>query len=191
MINTIIHRRFINRCLAANIVALLLCICLSFPSLAQTSSREYNIKAAFLYNFTQFVEWPPKAFAGSETPFVIGIIGDDPFRSVIDETVTGEKVNGRPIVVRRYRDVQDVKNCHILYISLKEALRVTEILSAVPAYVLTVSDIPNFARTGGMIHFLNQSNKIRLQINSAVAKAADLNISSKLLRVAEIVDKAK
>ena len=190
MINTITHRRFITGGLA-NIVTVLLCLSFSLCSFAQTSSREYNIKAAFLYNFTQFVEWPAKAFAGSEAPFVIGILGEDPFQSVIDETVAKEKVNGHPIVVRRYKEVQEVKNCHILYISMKEALKVTEILSAIPEYVLTVSDIPNFARTGGMVHFINQSNKIRLQINSAAVKAADLNISSKLLRVAEIVDKAR
>ena len=170
---------------------IVLLVLLSFRSSAQPS-REYNIKAVFLYNFTQFIEWPSNAFDKATTPFIIGILGEDPFLSAIDDAVAGEKVNGRSILVQRYKDVKEIKSCHILYISPKEALRVREILNGLSGKnVLTVSDIPNFARSGGMIHFLNQNNKIRLQINSGAAKAADLNISSKLLRVAEIVNKAK
>lgn len=177
---------------ARRCLALLVFLC-SLNCFAQAPpSREYNIKAVFLYNFTQFIEWPSSAFNNAAAPFIIGIYGDDPFESYIDETVAGEKVNGRAIIVRRYDDIKEVRGCHILYVSVKEALRVKEILSALPnKNMLTVSDIPNFARSGGMVHFLNQSNKIRLQINSSAAKAADLNISSKLLRVAEIVNKSE
>lgn len=158
----------------------------------KSASREFNIKAVFLYNFTQFVEWPANALGNAEAPFVIGIFGDDPFQSFIDSTVAGEKVQGHNIEVQRYKDVKDIKNCHILYISAKEAARLKEVLLAVPnKNILTVSDIPNFARSGGIIHFINLNNKIGLQINASAAKAAELNISSKLLRVAEIVDKLK
>jgi hypothetical protein len=174
---------------AGKILAAVLLLVLSAQLTAQTSaSREYNIKAVFLYNFTQFVEWPSNTFNNPETPFVIGILGDDPFHSYIDETVVGEKVKGHAIVIKRYQNVNDVKNCQILFISSKEAGRIKEILFAVQnRNILTVSDIPNFATNGGMICLTTKDNKIKLQINPSSAKAADLNISSKLLHVAEIV----
>ena len=150
-------------------------------------SREYNIKAVFLYNFARFVEWPASTLGNAETPFVIGILGDDPFRSVIDQTVAGEKIKGHPIVIQRYKTVHEIKHCHILYISAREATKLNEILFALKnKNVLTVSDMASFTATGGMIRFMTKDNKIRLQINPEAAKAADLNISSKLLNVAEI-----
>jgi hypothetical protein len=170
-------------------LAAFLCLFISLALEAQRSvSREYDIKAVFLYNFTQFVEWPSNAFINPDAPFVIGILGSDPFRSLIDEAVAGEKVKGHSIIVKRYQNITDIKNCQILFISAKEAGRIKEILSAIQhRNILTVSDIPNFANTGGMICFLTKNNKIKLQINPYPAKAAELNLSPKLLRVAEIV----
>ncbi|MCW3110007.1 MAG: YfiR family protein, partial [Segetibacter sp.] len=154
---------------------------------AQTS-REYNIKAVFLYNFTQFVEWPSNTFPGPDAPFIIGILGDDPFHSSIDEAVANEKAKGHPIIVQRYRNVKDINNCHILFISNTESGKLREILAALASKnILTVSDIPDFATTGGIIRFITKENKIKLQINLPASKDADLNISSKLLQVAEIV----
>jgi hypothetical protein len=159
----------------------------SFQLHAQTS-REYNIKAVFLYNFTQFVEWPSNAFQNPEAPYIIGILGDDPFRSAIDEAVAGEKAKGHPIIVRRYQNVNEIRNCHILFISNSLRGKLREILSALPnKNILTVSDIPDFATSGGIIRFMTKENKIKLQINLPASKDADLNISSKLLQVAEIV----
>lgn len=159
----------------------------SFSSKAQ-SSREYNIKAVFLYNFTQFVEWPTDALRKPDAPFIIGILGNDPFRSAIDEAVAGEKVKGHQIMVQRYQNVKDIKNCNILFISNTEGGKLREILAALPnKNILTVSDIPEFAATGGIIRFMTKENKIKLQINLLASKEADLNISSKLLQVAEIV----
>lgn len=159
----------------------------SFQLGAQTS-REYNIKAAFLYNFTQFVDWPPDAFPNPEAPFVIGVLGNDPFRKAIDDAVAGEKVKGHSIVVQRYQNVREIKNCNILFISNTESAKLREILAALPnKNILTVSDIPDFATTGGIIRFMTKENKIKLQINLSASKVADLNISSKLLQLAEIV----
>jgi hypothetical protein len=158
--------------------------CFSQPKV----SREYHIKAVFLYHFAMFVEWPASSLGSAETPFVIGILGDDPFRSVIDETVSGEKIKGHPIIIQRYKNVHEVKNCHILYISAREAPKLNEILFAIKnRHILTVSDMANFTGVGGIIRFMTRDNKIRLQINSAAAKAADLTISSKLLNVADVV----
>jgi hypothetical protein len=137
-----------------------------------------------------FVEWPSSSLGSPETPFVIGILGDDPFRSVIDQTVAGEKIKGHPIVVQRYKNVNEIRNCHILYISAREAPKLNEILFSIKnKHILTVSDMPNFTAAGGMIRFMTKENKIRLQINPDAAKAADLTISSKLLNVADIVER--
>jgi len=155
----------------------------------QTRTREYNIKAVFLYNFTQFVEWPEEAFANNTAPFVVGILGEDPFRSVIDVTVAGEKVKEHPIIVRRYSNIKDLSTCHILFISETEAQKFLRSPAATKnKYMLTVSDAAGFANSGGMIRFVMQENKIKLQINPTVAKTAELNISSKLLRLADIVE---
>jgi hypothetical protein len=155
-----------------------------------TVSREYSIKAVFLYNFARFVEWPPSTLANPEIPFVIGILGDDPFRSVIDQTVAGEKIKGHSIVIQRYKAVHEIKNCQILYINAREARKLNEILFAIKnKNILTVSDMANFTVTGGMIRFMTKDNKIRLEINPEAARAAELTISSKLLNVADIVEK--
>jgi hypothetical protein len=168
--------------------ALFVCVLFWLQLPAQVpASTEYNIKAVFIYNFTQFIDWPPGTFASPESPFVIGILGEDPFQSYMDETVSNEKVKGHSIVVERYQNLNDVKNCHILYICASEAERMQEILlRAKKGKMLTISDVPGFANNGGMICFVTRNNKIKLQINPSPVKAAELNISSKLLQVAEI-----
>lgn len=166
-------------------VALLLAFCCSKAN-AQAISREYKLKAVFLYNFSSFVEWPPSAFNSADAPFVIGIVGPDPFGSFLDETVAGEKAQGHPMVVKRFDDVREVKDCQILFIN--QPGHTADVLSSIKnRNILTVSDENNFARMGGMIHFSTESNKIRLQINPSAAKAEKLNISSKLLRLAKII----
>lgn len=157
--------------------------------LAQSApSPEYQVKAAFLFHFTQFAEWPPEAFAEAEQPFVIGVLGDDPFGSYLDETVLGEAVDTHAMVVRRYRRVEDVEACHILFISQSEADRLAQILTRLQdRAMLTVSDVPRFTERGGIIEFVMEDNKIRLRINVEAARAAEVTISAKLLRLADIV----
>ncbi len=154
-------------------------------------TSEYQLKAVFLFNFAQFVDWPPSATQDSQPsqpPLLIGILGDDPFGTFIDETVRGERVGARPIQVRRYRRIADIEACNILFISRSESERVPEILSAVKNRpVLTVSDGDGFASQGGIIEFFTDKSRIRIRINLDAAQAANLTISSKLLRVAEVV----
>lgn len=155
---------------------------------APVPSREFQIKAVFLFNFAQFVEWPPRAFADAQAPLVIGVLGEDPFGSLLDETVRGEKMGSHPLVVRRYRHVADIADCHILYISRSETDRLEPIMAALAGRsVLTVGDMESFARHGGMVRFVMENHRTRLKINVEAARAADLTISSKLLRPAEIV----
>jgi uncharacterized protein DUF4154 len=153
---------------------------------AQTApSREYQIKA---FNFAQFVEWPVTAFAGPSSPIVIGVLGESPFGAYLDETVLGEKVNNRAVEVQRYSRVEDIKTCHILFISRSEASRLEQVLASLKERsLLVVGDGDDFARRGGMIRLATLQNKIRLIINVDAAQAANLTISSKLLRSAEIL----
>lgn len=151
-------------------------------------ASEYQLKAVFLFNFVQFVDWPATAAEASPRPLLIGILGDDPFGAFLDETVRGERLGARPIQVRRYRQVTDIEECDILFVSRSERERIPGILSVLQRRpVLTVSDADGFADRGGMIQFITDKNRIRLRINLEAAQAANLTISSKLLRVADVV----
>ncbi len=165
---------------------------LAAPTRAATPSpREYDVKAAFLFNFASFTDWPAAAFSTPGSPFVIGIIGDDPFGPILDEIVAGEAVKGHPLIVRRLtsRQVNETVNCHILFIAQSEARRLRPILLQVRGKpVFTISDIPNFIDAGGIVAFTTDGS-VRLTINPTAASHANLAISSKLLRLAQVVDK--
>jgi hypothetical protein len=170
---------------ALGALSLLLAAPLSAQAVRASAS---DLQAVFLFNFAQFVEWPSEAFSDSKAPLVIGILGEDPFGSVLDETVRGETVRGRPFKVRRYRKVADVKGCHILYISRSEANRLEDILAAVKDRpILTVSNSDDFDSQGGIIRFIVEQSRIRLSIDLEAAHATRLTLSSKLLRSASIV----
>lgn len=154
-----------------------------------TPPPEYQLKAVFLFHFAQFVEWPPEAFPEAQTPLVIGVLGEDPFGAYLDETVRSETVNNRSLVVHRYHQVEEIETCHVLFISRSEADRLEQILASLKGrHILIVGDADGFIRRGGMIRFILDENKIRLRINLAAAKDANLVMSSKLLRPAEIVE---
>ncbi len=158
---------------------------------AVDASPEYQVKAVFLFNFAQFVEWPPQSFEDAAAPFVIGVVGTDPFGSALEGAVRGETLNGRNFVIERYRTATEIRRCQILFISRSEAAHVGEISTALAGHsVLTVSDIEEPAQRGIMIRFVADNNRIRLRINAEAAKAAGLSISSKLLRPAELVTSA-
>jgi hypothetical protein len=149
---------------------------------------EYQVKAAYLFNFGQFVEWPAAAYTSPSAPFVIGIIGDDPFGSTLDDIVRGEKLAGRPLTVRRFRDAAEIDACNILFIGRSEAARLEETLRALRGrHILTVTDAMVAASHDAIIVLMTVDKRIRMRINVAAARANQLVISSKLLRPAEIV----
>jgi YfiR/HmsC-like len=172
----------------AGSVALGVLLLLGLSVSAAVAPAEYRVKAVFLFNFAQFVDWPPDAFTDPGQPFVIGVLGKDPFGAELDAVVRGETVLHRPLVVERYNNITDLHNCHILYIARSEVGHLPQILAALEGRsVLTVSDADGDDQTGVMIRLVNRSNRVGLRIDVGAAKASHLTISSKLLRPAEIV----
>ncbi|HEX2854625.1 MAG TPA: YfiR family protein [Opitutaceae bacterium] len=153
---------------------------------------EYQLKAVFLYNFAHFVEWPSQAFPEPHAPLVIGVLGEDPFGRFLDEVVAGEKVNDHSLSVRRFRRLEEIDRCHVLFVSQSETDRLGEIFERLKSRsILIVGESEGFSLRGGMVRFVTEKNKVRLRINLEAARAAGLIISSKLLRPAEIVTTQK
>ncbi|HEV8574245.1 MAG TPA: YfiR family protein [Dehalococcoidia bacterium] len=149
---------------------------------------EYEVKAAYIYNFATFVEWPAAAFSQPNSPIVIGIVGKDPFGATFDRVVEGKAINNRPLVVRRLKWGPEVRQCHILFVSVSEKDkigRLPELLKGAP--VLTIGETTGFARNGGIINFFLDEARVRFEINPQAARQAGLSISSRLLSLAKIV----
>jgi len=156
------------------------------------AAREYQLKAACLHDLAQFTEWPTNAFADKDSPLLIGVLGTDPFGPVLDHTVRGQMAHGRRLVVERYRREQNLKTCHILFISQSEARRSDRIVDRLKGKpVLTVNDGSEGVGRGVVIGLVTERNQIRFKVNLEAAKAAGLTLSSKLLRLAEVVSTGK
>ena len=126
---------------------------------------EYQLKAAFLFNFAKFVEWPQQSFTDEKSEFIIGILGDNPFGDDLSRTVDGKKISEHPIRVQKFEAAEDIK-CHILFISSSEKKRLAEIFAKIKGNpILTVGEAEQFIQTGGIINFVHVDNKIRFQIN--------------------------
>jgi len=155
---------------------------------AQEGLSEYQVKAAYLFNFLKFVEYPSESFADPLAPMVIGVVGDDPFGNALPQIVIGKSVQGRDLVIRVYRTGEDLRGAHILFISTSEKKRLPMILSSLRgSSVLTVSDAAGFLEAGGMIQFLNENGRVRFAINVEATNRAKLKMSSKLLSLARLV----
>jgi len=157
-------------------------------TLDSSDSSEYLIKAGFIYNFAKFVGWPTTAFAEPNSPIVIGIFGNDPFGAILDRIVNDKKIDGRGFAVKRLKLGKDLKNCNILFISSSEKTHFDEVIQIVKGMpILTIGETANFARRGGIINFTLEDSKVRFEVNIEAAKQAELNISSRLLSLARIV----
>lgn len=144
---------------------------------------DYRIKAAFLFNFAKFVEWPD---AGTG-PLDICIAGDDPFGSLLDDTVKGKTINARPVEIKRDKTGKNLQGCHIVFISASERHASAILDSLRDSSTLTVGESPGFASDGGIINFALRENRVHFEINTDVAERAHLKISSRLLSLATIV----
>lgn len=154
------------------------------------TSEEYRVKAAFLFNFAKFVEWPPQAFKSAGDPIAICVVGKDPFGGALDQAVSGQTVQGKSFSVRQLTDVQQIATCHIVFVSSSERKRLPSILHEIKTSgVLTVGECDNFTAEGGVVNFRIAEGTVRIQINVDAAAQQQLHISSKLLSLAEIVRK--
>ena len=159
-------------------------------SYSQTQPEmEYRLKAAYLFNFIQFVEWPDSVFENDNSPIILAVLGKDPFGKILDETVQNEKIGNHPIIIKRYRYLSQLEFCHVLFVSSSETESFQFILKSIKqSPILTISDIHDFGIYGGNISFYLEENKLRFAINMQALKQADLKVSSKLLRLAKVIN---
>jgi hypothetical protein len=187
-----------NRTIAVAIVLSALALIRAAPAnagatdgAAAAPGREYEIKAAFLYNFTKFVDWPAQTFANADAPIVIGVLGDSPCAQALARLVKDRKVNGRTIVVRRIASAAEAKVTQMLFVGSaqeREFAGLEPALHSLP--VLTVGESPGFATLGGAIDFVPQGDKIRFEINIDAAEHAGLKISAQLQKLAAVVHRS-
>lgn len=175
------------------VLAILAAAFLHGAALAQPDQpSEYDVKAAFLFNFTKFVEWPQGSFEDSQAPIVLGIVGDDPFGDSLVRMIMGQKVQGRSLIIRRERIGDDLRRCHVLFVSVSEREHAARILASVQtASVLTVSDMEGFAEAGGVMQFVTQDDRVRFLVNLDAATQARLRLSAKLLALARVIGRSQ
>lgn len=159
------------------------------PGGDQIPRKEYQVKAIFLFNFSQFIEWPPNAFSKVNEPLIIGILGRDPFGTYLEETIHNEKIGEHPLVVKRFKSISEIDKCHILFVDpASEEQLASKAAKTRLSHTLIVGEASrNFMMKGGMIGFFVDSGKIRMKINLEEIKKSGLKISSKLLSVAEVM----
>src|ERR1700694_313787 len=158
---------------------------------AAAPARECEIKAAFLYNFTKFVDWPARTFANADAPIVIGVLGDSPCAQELEHLIKDRKVNGRTIVMRRIASAEEAKVTQLLFVGFAQETQFAGLKAAIESLpVLTVGESPRFATLGGAIDFVPQGDKIRFEINIDAAEHAGLKISAQLQKLAAVVHRS-
>jgi hypothetical protein len=193
------------------ILALLLFTMVISPQARADSatSDEYRVKAAFLYNFIKFVDWPKKKVTDNNEPIIIGIIGKDPFGKTF-KPIANRQVKGKDVIIKRFKSLKEleesrnknkselhqqieaIRKCHLLFICRSEKQKLKEILNIVKGhYVLTVGDTEGFLESGSVIEFVMTERKVRFEINMTAARRAKLKIRSQLLRLAEKIVEEK
>jgi hypothetical protein len=193
--NVTFTRRRLRRALEQAAVAWLhvlllawIAVALCHPALAdEAPPLDYQVKAAFLLNFTKFVEWPGTAFTDAHSPLAICILGEDPFGNALDDMVKGEAVHGRELIIRRIRRAPESKACQVLFVasSGKDAAK---IFAESGPGVLTVGEGGKFLQDGGIIAFVIENRRVRFDIGQRAAMKAMLTLSSRLLMVARTVE---
>jgi len=176
------------------IVGLIICLLItSAPvvSLSEPRTQEYEIKAAFLFNFARLTKWPANSFSSPDKEFVVCILGDDPFGRSLD-ALMGQTIDGHTVSISRTRDIRESSDCNLLFVSSSERNRLPEIIAHVGNMpVLTVSDIRGFESEGGIIGFYLKDGHVRFRINIDTARKSKLKMSSHLLEVAETVSEGR
>jgi len=153
---------------------------------------EYQVKAAFLYNFAKFVEWPPEAFKSARDPILVCVLGHNPFGGALEEVIRGKSIDGRSFAFREVSNAPQARACQILFVSSSDGKRFRALTADLKsAGILTVGETQGFATGGGVINFKLEDGHVRFEINVDAAEHAQLRISSKLLGLAQIVKTEK
>ena len=164
------------------------CALAPWPAFAAQNATTAEVKAAFLYNFARFTEWPPDAFIEPSAPFVIGVAGDEVLRQTVDQLTRGKAIGGRPLRTRSVREPADIVAVQILFIGEASASRAHELLKEAGRLpVLTVGDAERFCERGGMIAFLIEQNRVRFEIHVDTTEQARLKVSSRVLTLAKAI----
>ena len=154
----------------------------------ETVSSEYLVKAAFLYNFAKFVDWPEGSFHHDDSPLTILVYGENPFGEAFG-SLKGKTVKGRKLIIKHYSGLIDLERCHIMFISSSEEKYVPSIIKKIKGKnILSVADMDGFAQRGGMINLIKTADRLRIEINAGAAELAGMSISSKLLNLDDIVN---
>lgn len=178
-----LYKKFAERSVIIGLMLLLGRGC----AIAQTRMpNEAQVKSVFILYFAQFTTWPDSEFADPLSPFIIGLLGNYEAEEFLRDVMKGERIAGHPIEVRRYNSIDHVESCHVLIINVKTQSLDQELRKLEGKNILTVGDLPDFTKKGGMVRLYNDNNKIRFEINVTAVKAANLVLSSKLLRLADI-----
>lgn len=162
------------RPLMAMVLALVMALSLDG---AEPNTTEYEVKAAFLFNFLKFVDWP----AAQDGPWVIGVVASNPFAATLEETVRGKTIKGSPVIVKRLANLAGARGCHIVFVPTPAQAAFTP-----PPGVLTVGDDPHFLEAGGIVSFYLEDGKVRFEIQANTAKAAGLRVSAQLLKLGKL-----
>ena len=166
----------------------LLCAVLGSAASSDGTGSEYQLKAAFLYNFTKYVKWPERSFESATSPIVVAVVGQDPFGRTLDEALHDKTVGTRKLEVRRFKGIDDLAPCQLLFVSAAEAQRLQKIREHYAgSTTLLVGDTERFAGHGGAIGFYIEEKKVRFEVNPEATKRAELDVSSQLLKLARIV----
>lgn len=164
-------------------------------SLAHSSdaatSREYQLKAAFVYNFTKFIEWPPQSFSDANAPIVIGVLGETPLATELEQLIRDRKVNGHAILLKKIHSAADAASTHLLFVSTTEDAQFASWRADIETRaIVTVGESASFAQNGGTINFLLQDDKVRFEISTALVERTGLRISAQLQKLAASARKA-
>lgn len=169
---------------------LAICLCTARPLQGLAQAPEYQIKAEFLERFTRFIEWPMDSTASNtHSPFVIGLYGGNPFGTYLEELTARGTIKGKPIRVQEIENTEQIQACHILFVAGPAKRQLRQVISLTEARpILTVGDTDGFAEKGVLINFYSVDNRIGFEINDSAVKRSGLKFSSKLLRLARIVN---
>ena len=178
---------------AAAAVATMLCLLTAAAARAdEPSTREYRVKAAFIFHFLQFTDWPANAFAGEDAPIIVAIVGDDPFDGALWQALNDKRVGRRAVLLRQFAAAPppaELLGCHLLFVSQAMGNPMGNLLQQVRGTpVLTVSDEGNFTEAGGVMRLLVEENKVRFEVNVTAAQRQQLKMSAKLLKLARLYE---